>query len=213
MKHLLIVGARGWGREVYFGATQTGAYREGEFDIKGFLDSQTNAFDGLKGDYPPIICAPEDYQINTDDVFIIAMGDSKWRKHYAELIEQKGGRFLTIIEDGSVVNPTSTIGEGSYIGRWSIISDNVCVGRHVVIHGLCTLGHDAKVSDYSTLLSNVFLGGYAEVGELSTLNPKSMIIPHKKVGNNVSVGVASVVMRNVKDGFSVFGNPAKKIDV
>lgn len=213
MKHLLIIGARGWGREVYYGALHSDAYRRGEFDIKGFLDSKADAFEGLKGDYPPIICSPEDYQIQPDDVFFVAMGDSKWRRHYAELIEQRGGHFLTIIEASAVVNPTSTIGDGSYIGRWSFVSDNVHVGKHVAIFGLCTLGHDAKVSDYSTLMSNVFLGGYAEVGEMSTMNPKSMIIRHKKIGANVTVGVGSVVIRSVKDGLSVFGNPAKKIGV
>ena len=213
MKHLLIVGARGWGREVYFGAKLSDAYCRGEFDIKGFLDSKADAFDGLKGDYPPIICSPEDYQIQPDDVFFIAMGDPKWRRHYAELIEQKGGRFLTIIENSAQVNPTSTIGDGSYIGRWSFVSDNVHIGKHVAIFGLCTLGHDSKVSDYSTLSSNVFLGGYAEVGEMSTMNPKSVIIRHKKIGNNVTVGTASVVIRSVKDGLSVFGNPAKKLDI
>lgn len=212
MKHLLIVGARGWGREVYGAATHTKAYRNGEYDVKGFLDSKTDALDGLKGNYPPIICSPEDYQVQFNDIFFIALGDSKWRKHYAELIEQKGGSFLTIIADEAKINSTSTIGEGSYISCWSIVSDNVYVGKHAIIHSFCTLGHDAKVSDYSTLLDSVFLGGGAEIGCMSTLNPKSMIIPHKRIGNNVSVGAASVVTRNIKDGLSVFGNPAKKME-
>ena len=68
MKHLLIIGARGWGREVYAGAIGTKAYRDGEYDVKGFLDSKADAFEGLKGNYPPIICAPEDYEIQPDDV-------------------------------------------------------------------------------------------------------------------------------------------------
>ena len=37
MKHLLIIGARGWGREVYNYAIESRGYRT-EFDIKGFLD-------------------------------------------------------------------------------------------------------------------------------------------------------------------------------
>lgn len=212
MKHLLIVGARGWGREVYGAAAHTKAFRAGEYDVKGFLDSKTDAFEGLKGDYPPIICSPEDYQIQPDDIFFIAIGDSKWRKYYAELIEQKGGTFLTIIEDEACVNSTSTIAEGAYIGRWSIISDNVHVGKHVIVHSFCSLGHDVHVLDYSTLLTSVFLGGGVEVGQSCTINPKSMIIPHKKIGDNVTVGALSVVIRNVKEGLSVFGNPAKKLD-
>ena len=46
MKHLLIIGARGFGREVYdlaMDCIEAGA----EFDIKGFLDDKKDALDGL----------------------------------------------------------------------------------------------------------------------------------------------------------------------
>lgn len=91
MKHLLIIGARGWGREVYAGAIGTKAYRDREYDVKGFLDSKADAFERLKGNYPPIICALEDYEIKPDDVFFVAMGEPKWHKHYAEMMQVKGG--------------------------------------------------------------------------------------------------------------------------
>ena len=38
------------------------------------------------------------------------------------------------------------------------------------------------------------------------------IIAHKSIGNEVIVGAGSVVMRNIKDGLHVHGNPAVKID-
>ena len=211
MKHLLIVGARGWGREVYAAFIQTNDYTRGKVDVKGFLDSKTDAFDGLQGKFPPIISSPEDYQPEEDDVFFIAMGDPKWRKHYANLIEEKGGHFLTIICKDAYVVPTATIGEGSYISGWSIISDNVVIGKHTMVHGFCTIGHDAKLDDYATLEGYVFLGGCAEIGENSIMHVRSTLIRHKKIGKNVSVGASSVVMRNIEDGLHVFGNPAKKI--
>ena len=212
MKNLIIVGARGWGREVYAAAKWCPAYRRGDFQIKGFLDSKTDAFEGLRGDYPPILGAPEDYEIKKDDVFFIAMGDSLWRKHYAELMEAKGATFMSIICDGAYVNPTAKIGDGSYIAGWTTVSDNVTIGNHVMIHGFSTIGHDCEIGDYSSLSAYVFLGGGVRLGEGATMYPKSMIIPHKKVGNNAVVAAASVVMRNVADGLHVIGNPAKKIE-
>ena len=212
MKQLLIIGARGWGREVYDAISRTKEVQSGKMIIKGFLDSKTDAFEGLRGNYPPIICAPEDYEVQSDDVFFVAMGDPNWRKHYAELIENKGGRFYTYISPDAHVVETAEIGEGSFVSGWSSVSDNVTIGRHVVIHALVIIGHDAVVQDYGTLLTDVFLGGDVEVGECSEMNPKSMIIPHKKIGKNVKVGAASVIMRNVGDDVSVFGNPAKKME-
>lgn len=211
MKQLYIIGARGWGREVYQAVKTTSDVLKGEMVIKGFLDSKTDAFDGLRGNYPPIICAPEDYEIQPDDIFFIAMGDPNWRKHYAELMEKKGGHFYSYISPNAFVADTAVIGEGSYVSRWTVISDNVNVGKHVIVHPYSALGHDAIVKDYGTLLNAVFMGGSAELGECSTLNPKSVIIPHKKVGKNAVVGAGSVVIRNVKDGNSVIGNPAVKL--
>ena len=212
MKHLIIVGARGWGREVYASAIGTKAYAEGEYDIKGFLDSKEDALSGLNGVFPKIISSPESYIIQEDDVFFIAMGDPQWRKHYADLMKSKGAQFISIICNGAYINPTASIGEGSYISGLTCISDNVKVGNFVMIHPYCNIGHDAIIGDFASLEAYVFMGGMAKIGIGSILHFKSSILRHKSVGDNVEVGAGSVVMRNIKDGLHVHGNPAKRID-
>lgn len=212
MKHLLIIGARGWGREVYAGLLQTQMYFNGELDVKGFLDSKTDAFEGLKGSYPPIICSPEDYEIQQDDVFFVALGEPKWRRYYAEMITQKGGKFISIISDHAYIVPTATIGNGTYVSRWTTISDNVTLGEHVMIHAFTTIGHDAKIGSYSSIESYCFIGGYAKIGVESTMHVRSQIVPHKKIGDKAVVGACSVVMRNINNEEHVFGNPAKRME-
>ena len=70
MKHLIIIGARGWGREIFSLAMNCIGYQT-EYDIKGFLDDKTNALDGLSG-YPSIIDSVENYQIQPEDVMLLA---------------------------------------------------------------------------------------------------------------------------------------------
>lgn len=211
MKHLVIIGARGWGREMYAVARNTVAYQNREFDIKGFLDDKSDALDGLRGDFPPILGPVETYQIEPDDVFFCAMGDPQWRKLYAEIIEEKGGHFISLISPTARINPTAIIGEGTIIGNYSLVSDNVVIGNHSILQCFDDLGHDAMVGDFTTIESYVFMGGYAKVGNMSVMHTKASVIPHKSVGNNCVVGINSVVMKNVKDGIHVFGCPAIKI--
>lgn len=209
MKNLIIIGARGWGREVLWSFQSNCS---NNYNFKGFLDSKSDALEGLIGEFPPIISSVEDYEIQPDDVFFCALGDPVWRKHYAEIIESKGGEFATYISPSAIVSPNATIGEGTFIGANTVVSDNVKVGKHCMIHGLCTLGHDVHIADIVSVEAYCFFGGYSSVGEGSSIHVRSTILSHKKVGANASVGAGSVVIRNVKDGANVFGNPAKKIE-
>lgn len=209
MKNLIIIGARGWGREVLYSFIRD--YKN-QYKIKGFLDDNTHALDGLMGDFPPILSSVEDYQVQEDDVFFCALGDSNYRKKYADIIEKKGGVFVSYISSLAMVNPHSQIGPGSYVGDYSTISDNVNIGKMCMIHGLSTLGHDVRIGDYVSVEGYCFFGGYSSVGDNTSIHVRSTILSHKKVGANASVGAGSVVIRNVKDNQNVFGNPAKKIE-
>ena len=213
MKHLIIIGARGWGREVYEAAKNSPAFHRKEFDIKGFLDSKTDALDGLHGNYPPILGSVESYHIEPDDVFFVAMGISYWRKLYADMITAKGGHFLTIICESAYVNPTALIGEGSFIAGWTSVSDNVTIGKQCIVHPFSNIGHDARLGDYVTIESYAFLGGHSEIVDESFRHVRSTLIRHKKIGKRAEVGTHSVVIRNVKDDEHVFGIPAKKISL
>lgn len=211
MKHLIIIGARGWGRECYWAAQNTANYKS-TYDIKGFLDSDPHVLDDLIGNFPPILGTVEDYEIQDDDVFFCAMGDPVWRKHYAGIIEEKGGKFISIISILAIINENTIIRPGCFIGANTIVSDNVLIDKHAMIHGFCTIGHDSHISEYASIESYVFLGGHTNVGTQSVIHPKAMLVANKSIGNKVIVGAASVVMRNIKDGLHVHGNPAVKIE-
>ena len=203
MKHLYIIGARGCGRETY-GLFQSCKETLGEIECRGFLDDKMDALDGYMG-YPPIISSAENYIPKNDDVFICALGEPKWVKHYTEIIENKGGKFI------SLISPKALIGDGCIINSLSTISPDVKIGKHVYCGAYTNIGHDVTIDDCSHLGAFTFLGGGVHIGKCVTLHPRANILPHKKVGENSVVGAASVVLRNVMPDTTVFGIPAKKI--
>lgn len=212
MRNLVIIGARGYGREAFSVVEITKAYVSKQLVVKGFLDDNKDALKGLSGIWPPIIGSVEEYVVQEDDVFFCALGDPFWRKHYSRIISQKGGRFISIIHPTALISSSAVIGEGSFIGAYCAVSSNVNIGHHVMIQAFSNIGHDASVGDLASIESYVFLGGYAVVGESSIMHTKSSIIPHKSIGKDCVVGFGSVVMRDVKSGLHVFGNPATRID-
>lgn len=209
IKHLLIIGARGFGREVYSTALESEGYGK-EFDIKGFLDDNKDALKEYDG-YPQIINSVEEYEIEEDDVFICALGDPHYKRKYAEIIIAKGGAFINIKHKTAVIGKNTKIGKGCVFSRNVQVSCDVKIGDFVTMNFMAVVGHDAIIGDYSHLNSMSFMGGFSEIKELVTMNTGAILQPHKKIGKNSVAGAGSFIYKNIKDNTTVFGNPAQEL--
>lgn len=209
MKNLLIIGARGWGREIYNMLPDCIGFGT-EYVVKGFLDDQADALDGMPG-YPPIIGSVEEYAPQTNDVFICALGDAHWKKHYADIILGKKGEFINIIHKTASIQRNTVLGVGCIITDNVGISCDIEVGDFVTFQSYSIVGHDARIGDYCHLGTRSFMGGYSVLGDVTTIQTNSIILPHVKVGNNCVVGAGAVVIKKVKDECTVYGNPAKRL--
>lgn len=209
MRQLLIIGARGYGREVYnwtMDCISSGL----DVTVKGFLDDDADVLSGFDN-YPPIISSVEDYIPEENDVFLCALGDVKYRKHYAEMILAKGGSFISVIHPTASVSQNFRIGKGCVVGRFCAISCDVELGDFVSISAHSVLGHDVRVGNYCHIGALSNLSGGVVLQDGVTIHPKADIIPHIIIESDAVVGTGSVVLRKVKTGTTVFGVPAKCI--
>lgn len=209
MKNVIIIGARGFGREVLNLLTFLPDYNK-KFIIKGFLDDKKDALVDFDG-YPQIISSVEDYQIEKDDVFVCALGDCFFRKKYVDIIKQKEGEFMNVIHPSCSTFSDLKFGEGVILYPFCSITTNVKIGDFTVIHSFSNIGHDVRIGDFCTIESHAFMGGFSSIGNLVTLHTRSTLLPHKKMDDYSASGVGSVIMRNVKKNITVFGNPAREI--
>ncbi len=209
MKNLLIIGARGWGREIYNMLPHCIGYGT-EYVVKGFLDDKADALDGMAG-YPPIIDSVEHYTPQLDDVFTCALGDVNWKKHYVEIMLKKGGVFINIIHNSAIIGHNTIIGTGCIFCENADISCDIAVKDFVTIQPYANIGHDARIGNYCHLGVRAFMGGGSHLGDVSTIQTSAIVLPKIRVGNNCMVGAGAVVIRRVKDGETVYGNPARKL--
>lgn len=210
MKKLIIIGARGWGREIFNMLPECAGYGT-EFTVKGFLDDHPEALDGFPG-YPQIIGSVEDYVVGPDDVFACALGSPSWKKHYAGLILAKGGKFINLIHQSASIQRNTELGEGCIICSSVRISCDIRIGSFATLQSYSIVGHDVQIGDFCHLGCRAFMGGFSALGSLSTLQTNAIVLPHVKVGEQCTVGAGAVVIKKVKNGDTVFGNPAKRID-
>lgn len=206
MKELLIIGARGFGREVYDLAIQCDGYNN-EYIIKGFLDNDKNALENFQN-YPDIVSSVEEYEIKKNDVFICALGSVIWKKKYAKIIINKGGKFISLIHPTVILNTNTKIGQGVIISYNVVISNDCTISDFVSIQGFTVLGHDTQIGKWSHISTFSFFGGYACVEKEVTIYTRASIMPHIKINQKATVGASSLVIKNVKSETSVFGVPA-----
>lgn len=208
MTNLIIIGAGGFGREMFGAAREAVGFGE-RFRIKGFLDGNPAALDGFPG-YPAIIGAPETYVPAPDDVFVTALGNIESRRRCAGMIEARGGVFIPIIHRSASIGPNVVVGDGAFIAHNVVLTADIKVGRHsCVFHG-SVIGHDTSLGDYSHVYSLASIGGGVRIGEGASIFPGAKVVPRVAIGEGATVGIGSTVVRDVDPGITVFGSPAER---
>lgn len=112
---------------------------------------------------------------------------------------QLGG---VILEDGVSVGGNSCIDRGA-------LGDTI-VGEGTQIDNLVHIGHNCKIGKYCVLAAGVILCGSVTLGDFTWAAPGSVIRNQKKVGKNVTIGLGAVVVKDVRDGATVMGVPARE---
>lgn len=89
------------------------------------------------------------------------------------------------------------IGYGFYIGH----------GGPIVVSRYTSFGNNVNISQFTTIGTNNEEG--ANIGNNVYIGPNVCIIGGVTIGNNVTIGAGSIVTKDIPDGATVAGNPAK----
>lgn len=208
MKHLIIIGAGGMGRTMYDLARESKGYGI-EYDIHGFIDDNTSALDSFEN-YPPLIAPIQGYQPKDNEIFICSIGGPARKKCMEEIIS-KGGNFLTMIHSTARIGTNVLIGEGSIIGAFTTIGADAKIGKYNLIQSYSVIGHDSIIGDWNRIDTHVTLVGGTIVHNEANIHTSAMISHNVTIEDNSRVAACSFVIRKVKAGTTVMGNPAKKL--
>jgi len=208
MKRLIIIGAGGMGRTVYSNALESVGYGDA-FEVKGFIDDDLHALDGFPN-YPPIVGTISGYQPEADDVFVCSIGGAS-RKPCMENIISRGGEFINVIHRTARLLTNVVIGKGNFIGADTVIGNDVVIGNYNMIQSYTIIGHDVRMGDFNRIDTRVTCVGGVVI-EDEVIIHTSAVINHKvTVGSKSRVAALSFVIKDVKPGTTVIGNPAKRL--
>ena len=209
MKQLIIIGAGGMGRTIYSNALEGIGFGD-KYEVKGFIDDNLNALDDYPN-YPPILGTIKDYIPQKNDVFISSIGGAS-RRPCMEMIISRGGEFIELIHKTARIYNNAKLGKGNFLGAYTVIGNDAVVGDYNMIQAYTVVGHDAKIGNWNRLDTHVTCVGGIVIEDEVDIHTSAVINHGVTVGSGSHVGALSFVIRKVKSGTTVMGNPAKKME-
>ncbi|SKB40329.1 sugar O-acyltransferase, sialic acid O-acetyltransferase NeuD family [Acetoanaerobium noterae] len=208
MKNIVIIGAGGFGREVAWLIEDINKENK-EWNIVGFVDDNQDIQGTEVNGYKVVgninwLKEQELYVVN-------AIGDPITKKKIIEKLDSSKNQYPVLIHPNVVFSDSVNFGEGSIICAGNIITVNIEIGKHVIVNLDCTIGHDAIIGDYSTVLPSVNISGFVETEECVSIGTGSAVIQGVNIGRNTVVGAGAVVVKDLPANCTAVGSPAKPI--
>jgi sugar O-acyltransferase (sialic acid O-acetyltransferase NeuD family) len=114
-----------------------------------------------------------------------------------------------LVDPHAMVATTAEIGGGSYVNTGCIVGAETVMERHVLINRGASIGHHVRVGQFASVGPGAIVGGLAVIGCGAMIGTGAIILPKVRIGSFAVVGAGAVVTRDVADGVTVVGNPAR----
>jgi sugar O-acyltransferase (sialic acid O-acetyltransferase NeuD family) len=148
-----------------------------------------------------------------DDVAAItAVGDGRARQRLVARVEAERPRVVwaTAVHPAAFVHPGVRLGPGSVVFAGAVVQPDTEIGAHAIVNTAASVDHDGRLGDFVHLAPGARLAGHVEVGEGALLGIGCQVLPGRRIGAWAVVGAGATVVRDVGDGWTVVGTPARR---
>lgn len=194
-----IVGAGGFGREVYWSLPP-------EEREKAIFFVDDNYYDGIDENVKPLSSFnPNEFEM------IVAVGDPKDRERIAKSLPKDTKFFTHVHPSVSILGSDVFIGEGSIVCAGSVLTTNIVIGKHAHLNLMTTIGHDSVIGDYFTTAPGAKISGNVKIGNRTYFGTNSCVKQKIKIGDDIIVGLNCGVTKDLVDPGVYIGTPATRI--
>jgi UDP-perosamine 4-acetyltransferase len=206
--NVVIIGAGGHGRVVLDVLRATA-----KFHVLGFIDADTGKTGGEVMGVPILGPIHLLQKLRKQDVrgAIVAIGDNRIRRTYADQVIESGLEVITAIHPSAVISPTAKIGRNVLVAAGGIIGTEAVIGDDVIINTGAVVDHECRIGRAAHIGPAAALAGRVQVGEGAFIGIGAKIVPCMKIGPHAVVGAGAVVIEDVPAGATVAGVPARII--
>jgi sugar O-acyltransferase (sialic acid O-acetyltransferase NeuD family) len=207
-----IYGASGFGKETMPIARLSLAHLSAESYDLVFID------DGIPetsiNGYPVMSFDTFNKQEHAKKNVSIAIANSAIRLLISQKLKDHGISDWDIKAHNTVILDQVTIGKGVILAPFVALTSNITIGNYFHANLYSYVAHDCVIGNYVTLAPGVKCNGNVHIGDRAYIGTGAIIkqgSPTRplKIGKDVTIAAGAFVTKNVPDGVTVIGSPAK----
>ena len=178
--------------------------------VAGFLDDTRPKGDMVSG-YPVLggFATLHDPAFVRDHTWFVAIGDNQTRKDLCRALADAGADFANVVHPLASISQRATLGRGLYFGACTIVQSGSSIGDWVLFGAHVYVGVDGEVGEAAFIGHGVILSAGTAVGPGTFLGSGVILSNDASVGAGCVVGASSLVMRQLPDGATAYGVPAR----
>jgi UDP-3-O-[3-hydroxymyristoyl] glucosamine N-acyltransferase len=123
--------------------------------------------------------------------------------------DEKGVPYRFPQLGGVIIEDDVEIGANTCIDRGAL--ENTIIHKGVKIDNLVQIAHNVEIGKYTYIIGQTVVAGSTKIGERCWI-ASSFIINKIKIGNDVTIGFGSVVLKSVPSGATYMGDPAISLE-
>lgn len=159
----------------------------------------------VEGTKPISKLNPEEYMV------MVAVSEPTDRFNIVQKLPKNIKYFSWVHPTALIMDENIEIGEGSFVGAYSILTTNIKIGKHAILNRLNQIGHDCTIGDYFSAMPGSIVSGNVKIGDLVYLGNNSTIKEKVSINSQTKIGMNGAVVKNITDSGTYVGIPAKKI--
>jgi UDP-3-O-[3-hydroxymyristoyl] glucosamine N-acyltransferase len=122
-------------------------------------------------------------------------------------LNEKGERERFPHIGGVVIGDNVEIGSNTCIDRGTL--GDTIIGEGTKIDNLVHIAHNVVIGKHCSIIAQAMIGGGTKIGDHVRVAPCACIRDGLTIGDGALIGMGSVVTKNVDEGATVYGVPAK----
>jgi sugar O-acyltransferase (sialic acid O-acetyltransferase NeuD family) len=148
---------------------------------------------------------PKEYEL------MIAIANSRDRYDIDKRLPNETKYFSWVHPTALIMDNNIEMGEGSFIGAYSILTTNIKIGKHAILNRGNHIGHDCEIGDYFSAMPGAIVSGNVKIYDCVYMGNNSSIREKLSIHSLSTIGMNSAVVKHIEESGTYVGCPAKII--